>query len=132
MVRQRIPFGQVGSVPVKSLSGIELRKNNSCSLQPLTGKLYTYFNSKVTRTFRPSWQKLTRFQYTFLFFLGLFELGSLLCGVANSSDMLIVGRAIAGMGGSGLANGALTIIAACAPLAKRPGRQSHRPCQDSS
>lgn len=60
-------------------------------------------------------------QYTFFAFFGLFELGSLLCGVANSSDMLIIGRAIAGMGGSGLSSGAISIIAASAPLAKRPG-----------
>ena len=60
-------------------------------------------------------------QYTFLAFLGLFELGSLLCGVANSSDMLIVGRAVAGMGGAGLMNGGITIMAACLPLEKRPG-----------
>lgn len=59
-------------------------------------------------------------QITFLSFLGLFELGSLLCGVANSSKMLIVGRAVAGLGSSGLVNGALTILAACLPLAKRP------------
>ena len=61
------------------------------------------------------------FQYTFLIFVALFELGSLLCGVAVSSNMLIVGRAVAGMGASGLSNGAITIIAACAPLEKRPG-----------
>ena len=34
--------------------------------------------------------------------------------------MLIVGRAVAGLGSSGLINGAFTIIAACVPLAKRP------------
>ena len=34
--------------------------------------------------------------------------------------MLIVGRAVAGLGSSGLINGALTIISACVPLAKRP------------
>ena len=56
MVWQRVPFGQVGSPPVKSLSGNVLKEDYSCSLQPLTGKLYTYFNSKVTRTLRPSWQ----------------------------------------------------------------------------
>lgn len=76
----------------------------NCSLQPLTGKFYTYFSSK----------------YTFLTFLALFELGSLLCGVADSSNMLIIGRAVAGMGGSGLSNGAITIVAACVPLEKRP------------
>lgn len=35
--------------------------------------------------------------------------------------MLIVGRAIAGAGGSGLISGALTIIATCFPLDKRAG-----------
>lgn len=34
--------------------------------------------------------------------------------------MLIVGRAVAGIGGSGLVNGALTIISACVPLNKSP------------
>jgi len=34
--------------------------------------------------------------------------------------MLIVGRAIAGVGGAGLFIGIITIIAACAPVDKRP------------
>ncbi len=34
--------------------------------------------------------------------------------------MLIVRRAVAGMGDSGLINGALIILAACLPLIKRP------------
>lgn len=34
--------------------------------------------------------------------------------------MLIVGRAIQGCGGSGILNGALTILAAAAPISKRP------------
>jgi MFS family permease len=63
-------------------------------------------------------------QYTFIAFLGLFELGSVLCGAAQSSRMLIVGRAVAGMGASGLTNGSLTIIAAAAPIHKRPGEVS--------
>ena len=54
-------------------------------------------------------------------FMAIFELGSLLCGVATSSKMLIVGRAVAGLGGSGIQNGALTIISACVPLEKRAG-----------
>jgi len=58
--------------------------------------------------------------YRFIMFFFIFELGSLLCGVANSSKMLIVGRAVAGMGTAGLQNGAFTIIAACVPLHKRP------------
>jgi MFS family permease len=57
-------------------------------------------------------------------FLGLFELGSLISGVATSSKMFIVGRAVAGMGGSGIVNGGLTIVAKCIPMEKRGGAQS--------
>jgi predicted MFS family arabinose efflux permease len=35
--------------------------------------------------------------------------------------MLIVGRAVAGMGTSGIMNGALNIIAGSVPMHKRPG-----------
>lgn len=38
--------------------------------------------------------------------------------------MLIIGRAVAGMGASGLSNGALTIIGASASDTKRPGECS--------
>lgn len=69
---------------------------------------------------------LTLLKWVFMFFLALFELGSLLCGVATSSKMLIVGRAVAGMGGSGITNGALTIIALCSPMEKRPSRRNPR------
>src|SRR5882724_13625577 len=57
-------------------------------------------------------------KYTFIIFLVLFELGSLLCGAAVSSKMLIIGRAVAGMGGSGLMNGGLMILRACVPNEK--------------
>jgi MFS family permease len=43
-----------------------------------------------------------------------------LCGVATSSTMLIVGRAVAGMGSSGLMNGGMTIVANVVPLQRRP------------
>lgn len=46
-------------------------------------------------------------------------MGSLICGVSTSSNMFIVGRAIAGMGSSGVGNGALTILSASIPLAQR-------------
>lgn len=41
----------------------------------------------------------------------LFEIGSLLCAVAPSSVVLIVGRAVAGTGVAGIFSGALVIIA---------------------
>ena len=87
----------------------------------MTGKLYKQFSSKVCCLIISfsSMSMLTRLKFTYMLFLCLFELGSLLCGVATSSKMLIVGRAVAGMGGAGLMNGGLTIIAACVPLEKR-------------
>ena len=59
-------------------------------------------------------------------FFAIFELGSLICAVATSSKMLIVGRAIAGMGTSGIFNGALTIIGGIVPMAKRPSMLLHQ------
>ncbi|KAH8889467.1 MFS general substrate transporter [Thozetella sp. PMI_491] len=73
-------------------------------MQLLSGKLYNKFRTK----------------WTYLCLFGLFELGSLLCGVATSSQMLIVGRAVAGLGGAGLINGAMTIIGTTVPLHKQP------------
>jgi MFS family permease len=66
---------------------------------------------------------------TFISFLGLFEFGSIICGAARSSNMLIIGRAIAGLGSSGLSNGALTIIGAIAPMHKRPGKALNIYCR---
>ncbi|KAE8366251.1 MFS general substrate transporter [Aspergillus caelatus] len=65
-----------------------------CAILPMAGKFYAHFNPK----------------FTFLGFLFLFELGSLLSGVAVFSRMLIVGRAVAGLGSAGIYNGALTIM----------------------
>ncbi|KAJ5419113.1 uncharacterized protein N7487_002663 [Penicillium crustosum] len=76
----------------------------TASLQLLFGKFYTFFNVK----------------WTFLAAIGIFELGSLICAVANSSLTLIMGRAVAGMGSAGIFSGSLIIVAHAIPLAKRP------------
>jgi MFS family permease len=52
--------------------------------------------------------------------VAIFELGSLISALANSSAMLIVGRAISGSGASGLITGFLSILAASVPIDKRP------------
>ena len=52
--------------------------------------------------------------------IAIFELGSLICGVAPNSPALIVGRAIAGLGSAGIFSGAYLIIATSAPMDKRP------------
>lgn len=41
----------------------------------------------------------------------LFEVGSLMCGVAQNANTLIAGRAVAGLGGAGMATGAYVIVA---------------------
>jgi len=48
---------------------------------------------------------------TFLAAIGIFELGSVICGAAPSSKVLIVGRAIAGIGVGGIFSGSLVIVA---------------------
>ncbi|KAF4633364.1 hypothetical protein G7Y89_g4755 [Cudoniella acicularis] len=50
----------------------------------------------------------------------LFEIGSAICGAAPNSTSFIVGRAIAGLGASGLGTGAMTIIIYTVPLQRRP------------
>lgn len=72
--------------------------------QSTWGKAYKYFPLKTT----------------FLAAIFVFELGSLLCGVAPNSLCLIVGRAICGIGAAGLGTGAYTIIAFVAEPRKRP------------
>ncbi|KIW09810.1 hypothetical protein PV08_11911 [Exophiala spinifera] len=74
------------------------------SLQPSFGKIYTYFNVK----------------WTYMLALIIFEFGSVLCGAAVNSTMLIVGRAIAGCGAAALFSGGMTIIGYTVPLRKRP------------
>jgi MFS family permease len=50
----------------------------------------------------------------------VFEVGSLICGVAQNPVTLIVGRAIAGLGGSGVAVGIFTMIGLVAAPEMRP------------
>jgi MFS family permease len=48
---------------------------------------------------------------TLLIAIAIFELGSLFCAIAPSVDFLIFGRAVAGLGASGLWISIMTIIA---------------------
>ncbi|KUI58624.1 hypothetical protein VP1G_05885 [Cytospora mali] len=68
------------------------------------GRLYGQFNSK----------KL------YIFNVFLFEVGSAICGAAPNIDALIVGRAICGVGGSGLYVGVMTLIAQTTTIPERP------------
>ncbi|KAK4233285.1 hypothetical protein C8A03DRAFT_39019, partial [Achaetomium macrosporum] len=55
------------------------------------GKVYAHFNVK----------------WIFLCALAIFEIGSVLCAATPNSVCLIVGRAVAGLGATGISTGAL-------------------------
>jgi MFS family permease len=76
----------------------------SCGFILLYGRIYTFFPTKPV----------------FLSGIALFEVGSAICGAANSSLVLIVGRAVAGLGSSGIFTGAILIMLNTVPLHKRP------------
>ncbi|GKT45536.1 efflux pump aflT [Colletotrichum spaethianum] len=57
---------------------------------------------------------------SFLSSILIFEIGSLICGVAPSSPVLIAGRAIAGVGSAGIFTGAMMVMIPMIPLHKRP------------
>jgi len=75
----------------------------SC-FQLIMGRVFTFFPVK----------------YVFLGCITFFEIGSAICGAAPNSATLIFGRAIAGLGASGLFAGAITIVFHIIPLSKRP------------
>lgn len=73
--------------------------------------------------FQSTWGKAFKYfplKISYLVSIFIFEVGSLICAVANNSTTLIVGRAIAGAGGAGIASGAYTIIAFSVTPNKRP------------
>ncbi len=74
------------------------------SLQPSFGKVYTYFNIK----------------WTYIIAIVIFEGGSVLCAAAQNSRMLIIGRAVAGVGAAAIFSGGMTIVGYSVPLRKRP------------
>ncbi|CAG8505430.1 2504_t:CDS:2 [Ambispora leptoticha] len=75
----------------------------STAFQPLYGKFSDIFGRKAT----------------FIFALGVFEAGSLLCGISQNMTMMIISRAISGLGGGGMFSLCMIIIADIVPLRER-------------
>ncbi|KAF7537507.1 hypothetical protein G7054_g3645 [Neopestalotiopsis clavispora] len=75
----------------------------TCAFQVLFGRIYTIFPAKLT----------------FLGAIGIFMIGSVLAAVAPNSTVFIVGRAVQGMGTSGILSGGLIIISQVVPLQMR-------------
>ncbi|KAJ5355441.1 uncharacterized protein N7496_012653 [Penicillium cataractarum] len=76
----------------------------TCSFQLMWGKLFTFYIVK----------------WTWLVAMFIFEVGSLICAVAPSSTVLVIGRAIAGVGTGGVSNGCFLLVAYSAPPRQRP------------
>ncbi|KAL2284631.1 hypothetical protein FJTKL_08730 [Diaporthe vaccinii] len=73
--------------------------------------------------FQSSWGKAFKYfslTATYLTAIFIFELGSLICGVAPTSTALVVGRAIAGIGAAGVSSGTYILIAFAARPERRP------------
>ena len=71
--------------------------------QPFAGKLYTLFPKKLV----------------YMLSLALFEVGSLICALAPTSNALVAGRAVAGCGASGVSAGSFILLTTIIPLQKR-------------
>ncbi|KAI1496099.1 MFS general substrate transporter [Biscogniauxia marginata] len=76
----------------------------ACAFQPIFGRVFTLFDAK----------------WSYLLSMFIFELGSIISGWAPSSALLIIGRAIAGLGSAGILTGSFVIVATAVPLAARP------------
>ncbi|KAK6068444.1 major facilitator superfamily transporter [Seiridium cupressi] len=74
------------------------------SSQSSWGKIYRYFDLKNM----------------FLVAMGVFELGNVICGAAPTSNALIVGRAITGIGAAGVIAGCFTVAAFAVRPTQRP------------
>ncbi|KAJ5096378.1 Major facilitator superfamily domain general substrate transporter [Penicillium alfredii] len=68
------------------------------------GRLYGHLNAK----------------WFYIFHVTIFEIGSAICGAAPSINVMILGRAIAGIGGSGLYVGCMTLLATTTTIEERP------------
>ncbi|TIC90439.1 Efflux pump roqT [Colletotrichum higginsianum] len=76
---------------------------SSAAVQPLYGTIYKSFNTK--------WNYMTA--------IVVFEIGSLMAALASTSSLLILGRAICGLGDAGIASGTYVILAKALPIHKR-------------
>ncbi|KAL4948585.1 major facilitator superfamily domain-containing protein [Aspergillus filifer] len=76
----------------------------AASTQILYGKIFRMYSAK--------WVSLVA--------LLLFEIGSLICALAKNPPMLVIGRALAGLGAAGLLAGAVLVAGSVVPLRRRP------------
>jgi MFS family permease len=72
----------------------QILSGTNSAFQLLYGRAYTLFSTKPI----------------FLVAIAIFNVGSAICGAAGNSTVLIIGRAVAGLGCAGIYSGAIVII----------------------
>ncbi|KAI9806472.1 MAG: hypothetical protein M1833_003659 [Piccolia ochrophora] len=93
-------FGEIDKLPWLSVAFLL----GALSTNLIWGKIYGQFNAK----------------YLYILTVLLFEIGSAICGAANMMDVLIFGRALAGIGGAGMYCGVLTLLSMTTTEHERP------------
>ncbi|KAJ5980927.1 hypothetical protein N7481_008225 [Penicillium waksmanii] len=93
-------FGEVGKM---SWLGVAFVLSGSATIIAW-GKLFGIFSAK----------------FLYLFSVVMFEVGSAVCGAAPSMNAMIVGRAVAGLGGAGMYLGCLTLLSITSSVRQRP------------
>ncbi|KAE8442513.1 hypothetical protein EG329_003294 [Mollisiaceae sp. DMI_Dod_QoI] len=78
----------------------------------LTGSSFMLLFGKICTFYSPKWVLMTA--------ISLFEIGSAICGAAPNSTAFIIGRAVAGLGFSGIFIGGTVTIQRILPLHMRP------------
>ncbi|KAL8729269.1 MAG: hypothetical protein Q9166_004890 [cf. Caloplaca sp. 2 TL-2023] len=96
-------FKRFGEIETLSWLGVSFALGSAATILPWC-KAYGVFNIK----------------WLYIFHVFLFEVGSALCGGANTMNALIVGRAIAGVGGCGMYVGCLTYLSVTTSMQERP------------
>ncbi|KAF2848079.1 MFS general substrate transporter [Plenodomus tracheiphilus IPT5] len=93
-------FGEIEKLPWLSVAFAL----GTAATSLIWASVYTFFDGK----------------WNYLIALFLFEVGSAICGAANMMDVLIFGRALAGVGGAGLYVGVLTLLSTLTNATERP------------
>ncbi|KAF4336889.1 ABC transporter [Fusarium beomiforme] len=76
------------------------------------GTMFILFWGKIYGLFNIKW--------VYIFNIFLFEAGSAICGAAPNIEALIIGRVIAGIGGSGMYSGTLTYVSVLTNQQEKP------------
>ncbi|KAI9805868.1 MAG: hypothetical protein M1825_000482 [Sarcosagium campestre] len=93
-------FGDIGKLPWLSVAFLL----GALGTNLIWGKIYNEFDAK----------------WLYILTVFLFEIGSAICGAANKMDVLVFGRALAGVGGAGMYTGVMTLLSVNTTPHERP------------